>query len=138
MLKWYLSSPLEALGPAPLPIPDLSTSSGHDRLDRLSKASLAEIGRKDGRTTKGACPKGIWTKATASTLGFLIHGFWAGRKSLIFGVWAAPAAPEPNPKGGGLRPPHLLEWFFGPPGPPKTSKSTISGRPKNHVLETQL
>ena len=28
------------------------------------------------------------------TLGFLIQGFWAGWKSPIFGVWAAPAAPQ--------------------------------------------
>jgi hypothetical protein len=39
------------------------------------------------------------------TLGFSFHGFWAGRESLIFGVWAAPAAPKTIPKGGGLRPP---------------------------------
>ncbi len=35
------------------------------------------------------------------TLRFLIHGFWAGRKSYIFGVWVAPAAPQ---KGGGRSP----------------------------------
>ncbi len=40
-----------------------------------------------------------------SALGFLIHGFWAGRESPIFGVWAAPAAPKTIPKGGGRRPP---------------------------------
>ncbi len=39
------------------------------------------------------------------TLGFLLHGFWAGRRSVIFGVWAAPAAPKTIPEGGGLRPP---------------------------------
>ncbi len=38
------------------------------------------------------------------TLGFLIHGFWAGQKSSILGVWAALAAPKTIPKGGGLRP----------------------------------
>jgi hypothetical protein len=29
------------------------------------------------------------------------------RRSVILGVWAAPGAPEPLPKGGGLRPPPL-------------------------------
>jgi hypothetical protein len=38
-------------------------------------------------------------------LGFLIHGCGAGQKSLIFWVWAAPAAPNTIPEGGGLRPP---------------------------------
>ncbi len=36
------------------------------------------------------------------TLGFLIHGFWAGRESSISGVWAASAAPKTIPKGGGV------------------------------------
>ncbi len=36
------------------------------------------------------------------TLGFLTHDFGAGRKSPIFGVWAAPAAPKNIPKGGGF------------------------------------
>ncbi len=39
------------------------------------------------------------------TLGFLIHGCWAGWESPIVGVWAAPAAPKTISKGGGLRPP---------------------------------
>ncbi len=34
-----------------------------------------------------------------------MHGFWAGRTSSVFGVWAAAAAPKTRPKGGGLRPP---------------------------------
>ena len=34
------------------------------------------------------------------SLGFLIHDFWAGRKSSIFGVWAAPGAPKLRPAGG--------------------------------------
>ncbi len=53
------------------------------------------------------------------TLGFLIHGFWAGRKSLIFGVWAVPAAPKAIPEDRGLRP-HLLAWLLWPPGPPRS------------------
>ncbi len=48
-------------------------------------------------------------------LGFLIHGFWAGRKSSTFGVWAAPAAPKAIPEGGGLRPP-FFGTFFGAAG----------------------
>ncbi len=39
------------------------------------------------------------------TLVFLIYGFWAGRQSPIFEVWAAPAATKTIPEGGGLRPP---------------------------------
>ena len=34
--------------------------------------------------------------------------------------------------------PHILEWFLGPPGPPRPRKSTISGRPNNHVSKTQV
>ncbi len=41
------------------------------------------------------------------TLGFLIHDLWAGRKSSMLGVWAAPAAPETIQKYGGLRPPYF-------------------------------
>ncbi len=33
------------------------------------------------------------------TLGFLIHVFWAGWKSPIFQIWAAPAAPQTIPAG---------------------------------------
>ncbi len=46
--------------------------------------------------------------------------FSAGRKSRIFGVWAAPAAPQTIPKGGGLRPPPsglLLGGRRGRPNP---------------------
>ncbi len=53
------------------------------------------------------------------TLGFLIHGVWAGRKSSIFGVWAAPAAPKTIPKGGGLRPPPF-GMVFGASGAAQT------------------
>ncbi len=41
------------------------------------------------------------------TLGFLIHGFLAGRKSSIWGIWGAPAAQKTMSKGGGLRAPPL-------------------------------
>jgi hypothetical protein len=34
--------------------------------------------------------------------------------------------------------PHLFDWFLVPPGPPRPQKSTISGRPKTHVLKTQV
>jgi hypothetical protein len=69
-------------------------------------------------------------------LGFLINEFWTGRESSIWEVWAAPAAPKTTPDGGGVAP-HLLEWFLGPPGPPKPQNSTISGRPKNHILKNK-
>ena len=52
-------------------------------------------------------------------------------------VWAAPEAPETVRKVGGEAP-HLLQGSPGPPGPPRPQKSTISDRPKNHVLQTQV
>ena len=42
-----------------------------------------------------------------TTLRFLLRDFWAGRKSTIFGLWAAPGAPKTMPKCGGLRPPYF-------------------------------
>ncbi len=50
--------------------------------------------------TSGEC-----SREGVPTLGFLIHGCWAGRKSSMFGVWVALAAPKTIPKGGGRRPP---------------------------------
>ncbi len=58
--------------------------------------------------------------------------FGSGRKSAIFWVWAAPAAPNTIPEGWGLRPPPSGKVFWAA-GAAKTPKSTISGRPKNHV-----
>jgi hypothetical protein len=40
-----------------------------------------------------------------STLGIVLHGFWAGRKSPMFGVWAAPAAQQKHYKRSGAKPP---------------------------------
>ncbi len=40
---------------------------------------------------------------TQGKLGFVIHGFRAGRKSSVLGVWVAPVAPKTIPKGAGLR-----------------------------------
>jgi hypothetical protein len=57
---------------------------------------------------------------------FVIHGFLADRKSVIFEVWAAPAFRKIFPKvGGGFALQHL-EWFSGPPGRPglKAKKPT--------------
>jgi hypothetical protein len=59
-------------------------------------------------------------KNAGYTLGFLIHGSWAGRKSSMLGVWAAPAAPTTIPEGGGAKPPHRLEWVFGAAGAAQT------------------
>ena len=39
-------------------------------------------------------------RETGSTVGFLIHDFWAGRESTFFGVWAAPGARDTIPKCG--------------------------------------
>ncbi len=46
------------------------------------------------------------------TLLFLRHGFWSDRKSFIFGVWAAPAHPNPLPNGGALRAPPFGRVFL--------------------------
>ncbi len=43
--------------------------------------------------------------------GFVMHGFGAGRKSLMFGVGAAPAAPKPFPKGGAQSTPPFVRVF---------------------------
>ncbi len=65
----------------------------------------------------------------------LIHGFGADRKSLIFGVWAALAAPATIPAGGGGDSPPFLERLLGPPVQPRPHTLAIAGRPKNHVLK---
>jgi hypothetical protein len=44
---------------------------------------------------------GLSSDPTASNV-FLMHGFWTGRNSHIFGIWAAP---ENIPEGGGASPP---------------------------------
>ena len=41
-------------------------------------------------------------------------------------------------QGPRVRAPHIFEWFQGPPGAPRPRNSTISGRPKNHVLKTRV
>jgi hypothetical protein len=56
------------------------------------------------------------------TLGGLIHGFCAGRKSSIFYVWAAPATPKNIPGGGGLHPPPF-GMVLGVAGAAQTPKS---------------
>jgi hypothetical protein len=48
---------------------------------------------------------GLYATVVVNTLGFLIHGFWAGLRSYIFEVWAAPAALKTIPTGGGRSPP---------------------------------
>ncbi len=66
-----------------------------------------------------------------TTLGFLIHGFWAGRRSPIFGVWAAPAAPQTFPKRGGLSPPPsgMFFWAAGAAQSPKTDDFRPAQKP---------
>ncbi len=60
---------------------------------------------------------------------------WAGRKSLNFGVSAAPTAPQTFHKCGGEAP-RMLEGSVGPPGPHRPPTSKIFGRPKSQVLNT--
>ncbi len=82
-------------------------------------------------------PKEFVYQSPYRTIGILIHVFLAGRGSSIFEVWAAAAAPKTIPDGGGRSPPPF-GMVFGAAGPPRPPKSTISGRPKNHVLKTQV
>ena len=72
-----------------------------------------------------------------NTPGFLIYDFLADRRSSILGVLAAPVGRETLQKVGGEAP-HLFGGFPGRPGPPRPPKSTIPGRPKNHILRTQV
>ncbi len=44
-------------------------------------------------------------------LGFLIHGFWAGGKVSLCGVWTAPAAGKTLPTSGALRGPPFGRVF---------------------------
>jgi hypothetical protein len=65
------------------------------------------------------------------TLGFVMHGFWAGKQSSILGVWAAPAAPKAIPKSGkGGFANHRLAWLFGPPGPPRLQNRRFPAGPQ--------
>ncbi len=54
------------------------------------------------------------SQGSPHTLGFLMHGFWAGRPSSIFGVRAAPAAPQTIQKCGGRSPPDFGMVFWAP------------------------
>ena len=45
-----------------------------------------------------------------------------------------PRGPQKPSQRVGAEGPHILEWFLGPPGPPRPQISTIFDRPKNHVL----
>ena len=49
----------------------------------------------------------------------MIHGLWAGWKSLIFLNFGGP---QDQSNRCGSKPPHLLERFLAPPGPPKPNK----------------
>ena len=54
------------------------------------------------------------------------------------GSRARPRAAGKPPKKMGGDAPHLFGRFPGRPGPPRAPKSTISGLPKSHILETQV
>ncbi len=69
------------------------------------------------------------------TLMFLMHGFWAGRRSSILGAWTAPAAGETLRNGEALRAPPFGRVFPGAGGT-QTPKPSISGRSKNRVSKT--
>ncbi len=74
-------------------------------------------------------------KASVLIHTWLFNTWFLGRlKSLIFEVSAAPASPTTIPSSGGRSPPTFWNGFLGRRGRPnpKSQKSTISGRPKNH------
>ncbi len=70
--------------------------------------------------------------ALHSDVFFISRGFWAGRKSAIFGVWAAPGGRETFPKGGGLRPPTFWR-VYRLPEPPRPPKSMIPGQENGEI-----
>ncbi len=72
----------------------------------------------DGRSQEEAMRQATKKLSKQVDLGFVIHGFGAGRKSTNFGVWAAPAAPQTLPQGGVLRPPSGM--VFGAAGAAQT------------------
>ncbi len=57
--------------------------------------------------------------------------FLAGRRSSIFGVWAAPAAPKKQFQKAGDEDPHLLELFWGPRGHPDPEHRRFLAYPNN-------
>jgi hypothetical protein len=64
--------------------------------------------------------------------------FWAGQRSTSFGGLGVPGGPQKPCQEVGGEAPHRLEWFLGPPGPPRPQRSSIAGQPKNHALKTQV
>jgi hypothetical protein len=78
----------------------------HYRRKRAGKRGVFEKHKqhKNRNFVTGACKS---LTAYQITLGFFIHDFRAGRKSSVFGVWAAPRARDTMPKCGGLRPPYF-------------------------------
>ncbi len=46
-----------------------------------------------------------------------------------------PGGPKNNSRRWGASPPTFWNVFWGPPGPPIPKQSTISGRPRSHVLQ---
>ncbi len=112
------------------------TSGSQQHIEKLQCLLWAAA----AHSTTGAMPRGapekieplFWVKRCDHTWVFNTW-FLAGRNSSVSRVWAGPADPKTIPKGEGLRPPpHRLELILGPP------RSTISGRPKNHVFKTQV
>ncbi len=71
------------------------------------------------------------------TLGFFMHGFRAGRKSSIFGVWTAPAAGKTLLKGWALLAPSFGRVF--PAAGAAQTPEIYDFRPvQNHVLKTRV
>ena len=100
--------------------------------DRRSKIPLLREQRK--RHHEGTC----WTK---SYTWFFGTWFLGGPEIVDFGGTGGPGGQTKTLQTvRGFAPHlwHLWGWFLGPPGPHKPQKSTISSRPKNHVLQTQV
>ncbi len=66
-----------------------------------------------------------------------MRSFWAGRKSPILGVWAAPAAPTTLPTSGGFRPPPFA-MVFGAAGAVRPAPKPCVYKPKCMLIEFAL
>ncbi len=82
--------------------PGKAEEAFHFHLTRIeSRSRTVTITNTKDTPTGKTQQKSKHDRHAVNTLGFLIHGSGAGRKSSILGVWEAPAAPKTMPEGGG-------------------------------------
>ena len=77
---------------------------------------------------------------TTRTLGFLIHGFWAGRESSIFGGLGGPGGPQNHSRRWGASPPPsgMVCWAAGAAQTPqivdfRPAEKTTYSKPKLNI-----